>query len=259
MDQQLTAGRPAEELVSFVAPASLEADQYRGLRHLLERVHHDSGRQVFGVTSAGSGDGKTVTTLNLAGSLAQSRDSRVLVIDADLHRPKVAAYLGLGVTSPPGLVEAILDERCGLDAAVRRVDALNVSVLLTGDHDANSYELLNSPRFASLIEQARQRFDYVVIDTPPLIPLPDCRLIGRSIDGFLMVVRADRTRRKDFVEALNLLDPARIIGVVFNGDERPISRDAAYYAYYRDHHNASPSSTRRGWWRRPFTERRIAR
>ena len=89
------SARPADSNWSASSsPASLEADQYRSLRHLVERLNRDSGLHVFAVTSPGSGDGKTVTTLNLAGSLAQSRDTRVLVIDADLHRPSVAEYLG---------------------------------------------------------------------------------------------------------------------------------------------------------------------
>ena len=87
--------QPVEELVSFVAPSSLEADQYRMLRHVVERLHQDGGHQVFGVTSAAAGDGKSVTTLNLAGSLAQSSGSRVIVICADLHRETATRYLGL--------------------------------------------------------------------------------------------------------------------------------------------------------------------
>ena len=79
-----------EQLVSLVAPTSVQADQYRGLRHSIERMHRDAGLQVLAVTSPGAGEGKTVTTLNLAGSLAQSPQTRVLVIDADLHRPSVA-------------------------------------------------------------------------------------------------------------------------------------------------------------------------
>jgi Mrp family chromosome partitioning ATPase len=95
--------RPVEELVSFIAPSSLEADQYRMLRHAVERLHHDQGYQVFGITSAAAGDGKSVTTLNLAGSLAQSHGSRVLVMCADLHRETVPLYLRLNGLGVPGL------------------------------------------------------------------------------------------------------------------------------------------------------------
>jgi capsular exopolysaccharide synthesis family protein len=251
----MATARPADELVSFVAPASLEADQYRGLRHLLERLHHDSGHRVFAVTSPGSGDGKTVTTLNLAGSLAQSPEARVLVIDADLHRPSVGEYLRLDEPHSPGLVGAIADETCDLDRAARRVAALNISVMLAGEYRQGAYELLNSPRLESLLKEARRRFDYVVIDTPPLIPLPDCRLIGRWVDGFLLVVAAHRTPRKAFAEALNLVDPTKVIGTVFNGDDRPLAAYGSYGSYYAA---AIPPAypPRSPWWRRAFTDRR---
>lgn len=254
--QQLPTPKPADELVSFVAPASLEADQYRGLRHLLERLHRDSGLQVIGVTSPAAGDGKTVTSLNIAGSLAQSRDTRVLVISADLHRPKVADYLGLGRAPSPGLVDVIVDERCGLDQVAQYIESLNLSVLLAGDYQAGAYELLNSPRLEAVLKEARQRFDYVIIDTPPLIPLPDCRLIGRWVDGFLLVVAAHRTPRRAFAEALNLLDPAKVIGVVFNGDERPLARYSSYYTYYGAAKTPAQASSRSSWWKRAFAERR---
>lgn len=225
--------RLAEELVSFIAPASLEADQYRTLRHAVERLRRDSGFQVFAMTSAGAGDGKTVTTLNLAGSLAQSPDTRVLLVDADLHRRAVAEYLGLAGLRSPGLTEAILNEKYGLAQAVRRLEVLNVSVLPAGDAQARPYELLASPRIEGLLAEARRLYDYVLIDTPPVVPLADCRLLGRWVDGFIVVVAAHKTPRKLLAEALNLLEPAKVLGVVFNGDDQPL---APYYGYYGHQH-----------------------
>jgi capsular exopolysaccharide synthesis family protein len=253
---QTIKARPADELVSFTAPASLEADQYRGLRHLIERLRRDSAHNVFAVTSAGAGDGKTVTTLNLAGSLAQSPDARVLVIDADLHRPCVGEYLGIDRSHTPGLVDAIVRDDCSVDQAARRIEGLNLSVLLAGTLQAGAYELLNSPRLEALLQKARARFDYVLVDTPPLLPLPDCRLIGRFVDGFLLVIAAHRTPRKAVAEALNLLDPSKLIGTVFNGDDRPLMRYASYYAYYQSPEAMSPSNGHAQWWRRAFADKK---
>jgi protein-tyrosine kinase len=236
--------RLAEPLVSFLAPVSLEADQYRTLRQLVERRHGDSACQVLAVTSAAAGEGKTVTALNLAGALAQSSNSRVLIIDADLHRPAVAEYLGLSDRRGPGLAEAILHEEYGLPQAVRRLESLNVSVLLAGDGRLGPYELLASPRLEKLLRDARSFYDYVIIDTPPVVPLVDCRLLGRLVEGFIVVVAANKTPRKLVAEALNLLDPAKVLGVVFNGDDRPL---AAYYGYYG---YSQPSGRRTSWWRR---------
>src|SRR6185503_10936396 len=142
---------PVEELVSFVAPSSLEADQYRMLRHAIERLHQDSGYQVFGITSAAAGDGKSVTTLNLAGSLAQSAGTRVLVVCADLHRETVPQYLGLRTSRTPGLADAIVNDDYTLAQVVHRLDGFNVSILPAGNVQSRPYELLSSRRLQALL------------------------------------------------------------------------------------------------------------
>jgi capsular exopolysaccharide synthesis family protein len=222
----------AEQLVSLVSPSSVEADQYRALRHTIERLHRDSGLHVIAVTSPGAGEGKTVTTLNLAASLAQSPDTRVLVIDADLHRPSVGAYLGLDSGSRPGLADVIRSDSAGFGDSIRHIGRFNLSIVLAGDVESGAYELLNSGRMETLVGEARKSFDYVLIDTPPVVPLPDSRLLTRWVDGFLIVVAAHKTPRKALAEALTLVDSAKTIGLVFNGDDRPLSPYSSYYGYY---------------------------
>ena len=246
---------PSDTLVSFTAPASLEADQYRGMRHIVEGMSRDSNLQVFAMTSPSSGEGKTVTTLNLAGSLAQAPDARVLVIDADLHRPSVANYLGMDRHQSPGLIDLIAQDGLGLDDAAARIDELNLSVLLSGHYEAGAYELLNSRKLDAIIEEARRRFDYVLIDTPPLMPLPDCRLIGRCVDGFFLVVAAHRTTRRALAEALTLIDRTKLIGTVFNGDDQPLQRYSAYYAYSQPAAMAGRPRPQTAWWRKFMKER----
>jgi capsular exopolysaccharide synthesis family protein len=221
----------AEQLVSLVSPASIEADQYRGLRHTIERLHRDSGLQIVAVTSPGAGEGKTITTLNLAASLAQSARTRILVLDADLHRPSVAKYLGM-TSQAPGLADAIAGEESTLDTSIRRLESFNLSVVVAGHVQAGAYELLNSPRLDLLLKNARADYDYIIIDTPPVVPLPDSRLLARCVDGFLIVVAAHKTPRKALAEALNLVDSTKTIGLVFNGDDRPLSPYSSYYGYY---------------------------
>src|SRR5436190_17896024 len=99
----------AEQLVSLLSPNSFAADQYRTLRHSIERLRREGGLRVLAMTSPTPGDGKTVTTLNLAGALAQGHDARVLVVDADLRRPSVAKYLGLDLQPSRGLSDVLLD------------------------------------------------------------------------------------------------------------------------------------------------------
>jgi len=234
--------RPARQLVSLVAPTSVEADQYRGLRHTIERMHRENGLGILAVTSPGAGEGKTVTTLNLAGALAQSEHARVLVIDADLHRPSVGEYLGIPLPHTPGLAEAIAQGGGELDGSIRRLDPLNLSVVLAGDGQSSAYEVLNSPQVENLLADARRRFDYVLVDTPPVVPVPDCRLLSQWVDGFVVVVAAHKTPRKMLAEALNLLDTAKVIGTIFNGDDRPLSPYSNYYGYYGPRKNSSGSS-----------------
>ena len=223
---------PSEVLVSFLAPGSYAADQYRALRHTVERVHAD-GKQVLAVTSPGAGDGKSVTSLNLAGALAQRADARVIVLDADLRKPNVAAYLGWPAACEPGLVDA-LSENGEIDASrfVRAVAGFNLSVFPAGAPQQSPYELLSSPRFESVIAELRRSYDYVIVDAPPFVPLPDCRLIERCVDGFVIVVAAHKTPRPLFFELLDLIDPAKISAVVFNGDDRPASSYYGYSGYY---------------------------
>lgn len=247
---------PAAQLVSLVAPASVEADQYRGLRHSVERLRRDAGIQMLAVTSPGPGDGKTVSTLNLAGALAQSADARVLVIDADLHRPSVSDYLGLDLPHSPGLADAIVQEGYGLSQVVRRLDRVNLSVVPAGSCQAGAYELLNSARLQALLGEARTGFDYVLVDTPPLLPLPDCRLIGQWVDGFIIVVAAHKTPRRALGEAFNILDPAKVIGTVFNGDDRPHAHYSSYYGYYGYRQKPAAAPPRPSWWRRTLQSRR---
>jgi protein-tyrosine kinase len=238
-------GEIAEQLVSLLAPNSFAADQYRTLRHSVERLRRERGLHVLAMTSATPGDGKTVTTLNLAGALAQGDSARVLVVDADLRRPSVARYLGLHHQSSAGLSNILLDPACTLGQVVRRLEGFNLSVVPSGPAQNAPYELLNSARLESFLKEARELYDCVLIDTPPLLPLPDCRLIGKWVDGFLLIVGADKTPRKLVADALSLLDPAKVMAIVFNGDRRLLSNYYGLSSYYgqADDHDLR-------WWQR---------
>jgi capsular exopolysaccharide synthesis family protein len=241
----------AEQLVSLLAPNSFASDQYRTLRHSIERLRRERGLHVIATTSATPGDGKTVTTLNLAGALAQGHSARVLVVDADLRRPSVAQYLGLDYQSSPGLSTILLDPACTLSQVVRRMDGFNLSVVPSGPAQDAPYELLNSARLESFLKEARELYDCVLIDTPPLLPLPDCRLIGKWVDGFLLIVGADKTPRRLVADALSLLDPAKLIAIVFNGDRQPLANYYGLSSYYRQEDDRDVR-----WWQR-LTRRHV--
>jgi capsular exopolysaccharide synthesis family protein len=216
-----------ERLVSLVTPAGYAAEQYRALRHMMEQWHKNAGLQVVAISSPGTGDGKTTTAINLAGALAQAPGARVLLIDADLRRSAVGTLLGLSHPDRADLVSAIVDPRLTLDDVALPRKPFNLSVICAGPPLHMPYEVLKSARLGALLDEARRRYDYVVLDTAPLTPFPDCRVIGQWVDGFLVVVGANHTPRRLFEEALTALDTEKLLGIVFNGDERVVWREQA--------------------------------
>ena len=215
-------GGVEEHLVSLLAPDSFEAEQYRALRHMVDQLRRSSSLAIIAVSSADSGDGKTTTTINLAGALAQAHDSRVLLVDGDLRAANVAVSLGMD-DSAPGLVDAIMKPNLQLADITQELPHLNLSVITAGRRPSAPYEVLKSPRVGELFDEARKRYDYVIVDTPPLVSVPDSRVLGKWVDGFLIVVAAHQTPRRLLEEALNLLDASQIVGMVFNGDDRHVS------------------------------------
>ncbi len=218
-------------LVSLTAPASFAAEQYQGLRLTIERIGRARTMQVIAVTSPGAGDGKTLTSINLAGALSRGNE-RVLLIDADLRRPSVARQLGL-TESPVGLADVLSNERISLTEVVQHLDTHHLDVITAGTPRTAIHQLLRSARFEQMIREARERYEFIVIDTPPLLPVFDSALLAKASDGVLMIVSANQTPRKLLGEALNLLDPAKVLGIVFNRDERPLF--GYYDAYYREY------------------------
>jgi len=223
---------PGQQLVSLLACESFEANKYRILMHRIEETRANFGRGVIVVTSPGAGEGKTTTAINLAGTLAQSKGSRVLLVDADLRLPDVATQMGLREPRRPGLADALLDESLPLEAVLWRHPSFSLSFLTAGRHLAAPYEALRSPRLGEFLEQARRAYHYVIVDTPPVLPVPDCRVIARWADSILLVVAAHRTPRRFLEEALNAFDQARIAGLVFNSVDPPRPGPYAYYRGY---------------------------
>lgn len=237
-----------EHLVGLAAPASFEAEQYRTLAHTIESIHNDSDLRVLAVTSPTSGDGKTTTAINLAGALAQSPGARVLLVCADMRKPSVIEHLGMEYPDPVGLATALLNPEYTLMRVVKRQEQFNLSVVPAGPCPDNLYEALKSPRFGELLLEARQHYDSIVVDTPPLLLVPDCRLIGKWVDSFLLVVAAHKTPRRLVEDALDLMDPSRLVGLVFNYDDRTLP---GHYYYYAS--NQLNARRKQSWWQRATT------
>lgn len=230
----LAIKRVDAHVVGLVDTESYEAEQYRKLRYVIEERREHGKGLVTGICSAAAGDGKSLTALNLAATLAQDPDSRVLLLDTDLRRQSetIRAHLGIRRIETPALTDALVNDKLSLGDIILPLTASgNFSVVLTGVRPLAPYEALRSARFAALMAEARSSYDYVIVDSPPVVPVSDCRVIARHVDGFLMVVSAHRTPRAMVAEALNLMDPAKTLGLVFNRSDLMPYRYYTYYGY----------------------------
>src|SRR6185295_3086589 len=150
----------------------------------------------------------------------------------DLRRPAVSRQLALDSTDR-GLTEVVEDPTLSLESVTQKLRPFNLSILGAGNRNGAVHHVLRSPRLDVVLAEARQRYDFVVLDTPPLLPVFDSALLANAVDGGRMVVAANQTPRKLLGEALNMLDPAKVLGIVFNRDAKPMF--GYYDAYYKDY------------------------
>ncbi len=205
-------------LVCLLDPRSEHAETYYRLRHQLENRRSSDAALVVGVTSATPGDGKSLTAINLAGALARGADTRILLLDLNLRRvgEGVAEYLGMDVSRDWGVVDWIHQEDEGVAPFTHYLEAFNLHVMTAGSDPELPYELLKSRRLDQLLQQAREDYDFVIVDAPQILRLPDTELISRLVDGFLIVVKAGHTRQARLEEALSLMTEEQVMGLVFN-------------------------------------------
>lgn len=240
-----TPGNIDSHLVGLLASTTLEAEQYRTICHSLEQLTRETGLSVLAVSSPAVGDGKTTTAINLAGTLVQFSGTRVLLVDLDLRRPSLAQFLGLNGSHSSDVVSIISDSNLSWRNAVRRCSTFNLDVILARQSSTAPHEILKSQRLGELLQEARHCYDYVIVDTPPLVPLSDCQILQRWIDGFLLVVTAHKTPRNLVEEAIHIVEPTKLLGLIFNNDTHPVRKYYSYYSYGPSHDKEGA-----GWLRR---------
>jgi len=220
-------GEVHSRLLMLHEPQATGCEQYRTLRTQLFHSAERELTQVIVVTSATAGEGKTATTLNLALAIAQSPNRRVLVIDGDLRRPDVASYLALKPFS--GFAE-VLNDKADLFDAVTRLADHELYILPVRHNTANPTELLSSKRFQETLRELRQYFDFILIDSPPVKPYADTRLLANYADAVLFVVRSGFASYETVEEAVQALTDQRILGVVLNGADA-VQQVSSYAGY----------------------------
>jgi capsular exopolysaccharide synthesis family protein len=224
-------GQFEPEMAVVAAPTSAAAECLRSIRTNLLFMSPDKPLRTILVTSSGPGEGKTTTAAALAETMAGS-GSRVLLVDADMRRPRIHKVFGL--KGGAGLSSLILGEGT-LDGAVVASAIPNVHVLPCGPTPPNPAELLHTANFSRLLEEMSRRFDRVVIDSPPAGIVSDAVVIATHVDGTLLVLKGGQTSRDAAQRTVrSLVDvKARVFGAVLNRVDLEDQRYGQYYYYYR--------------------------
>jgi polysaccharide biosynthesis transport protein len=225
--QSTHGGGPAKELIIAHGPVSIMSESYRTIRASLLLSQAEKPPQIVLVTSPSPGEGKTVTSLNLAIALAHDGYS-VLLIDGDMRRG--CCHSRLGLTNNRGLSN-VLTGNLALEEGVQKTSVGGLSLLSRGVIPPNPSELLGSRKMRSLLEELRQSYNFILIDSPPVISISDATVLSAVSDGVLLVFDGQNTSTAYAQKAVERLDMvrARILGVILNG----INLENPEYSYYR--------------------------
>lgn len=231
VQQKVTSDSPL--LVTLNDPYSATAEEYRKLKAVLVKMTYgDPFRNTMMVTSAIPGEGKSVTALNLAISLAQEYDHTVLLIDADLRRPTVHRYLNL--ERQTGLSDCLLEEAQLADAIIP-TGIGRLSVITAGKEVGNPGELFSSHRMKSMLDEIKHRYSdrYIIFDAPPLLPFAETRSLAHLVDGVVFVIKEELATQTNIRDAVETLKGTSILGVVYN--DASIAHNIDRYHSYRYH------------------------
>ena len=219
----------APEVVALHNPSDSNSESYRSIRTAIFFQAQETKAKVIQVTSPTPGDGKSTTISNLAASMAQA-GHKVLVIDADFRKP--VQHRKFGVTNDYGMTSIVHGEMEPHDA-VQVVQQEYLSVVTCGPIPPNPAELLTSARFQAIIEEFRQAYDFILVDTPPLLAVTDPSIVCRYVDMIFMVmrirngVRTNAVRAKDILESMGV----ELGGVIINGLRRSDQKNYEYGSY----------------------------
>jgi receptor protein-tyrosine kinase/non-specific protein-tyrosine kinase len=218
-------------VVTIKDPYSHAAEQYKKLRARLLRATRKDFHNTIMITSSESGEGKSLTAINLAVALSNETDYTVLLVDADLRNPSVHRYFGI---EPRGGLSDYLKGEADIPDLLVKTGVGKLVILPAGNPSESSAELLSSERMKMLVRELKLRYRdrYVIFDTSPLLIIADALSLGSFMDGILFVIQEGRTAQKRVAHALDLMKGYNILGVVFNNQQQYVSKDLHPY-YYR--------------------------
>jgi protein-tyrosine kinase len=218
-------------LVSITDPFSPVAEQYKKLRARILLATRTDSLNTLMVTSSNKGEGKTITAINLAVSLANAYDHTALLVDADLRNPCVSKYLGL--KPKYGLTDCLAGKADVSDALIK-TGIGKLSVLPAGELPENPAEILSSEKMKMVVKEMKVRYKdrYVIFDSSPVLAAADALSLGNFMDGILLVVQADHTSEKMVSQAVSLIKRYNILGVVLNNMPQVLAASLCPYYNY---------------------------
>lgn len=198
------------------------AEQYRILYTKLEEMRVDKGYRAFVVTSAVKGEGKSETSFNLSYLMATDFKKRTILVEGDLRKPST---VNNQLKSPGqyGLAD-VLAGKCELHSAIVNVEGTSLYILSSGALTKKSSELIGSARMKSVMSTLKAEFEFIILDSPPILPLVDVSILSKLVDGLLVVVRAGKTSRNLVVRALATIPNANPLGVILNGADTKLKK-----------------------------------
>lgn len=218
-----------KELITYNNPKSPISEAYRGIRTNLLFANVDDNIKTILVTSSTPGEGKTTTLINIANVIVGS-GQKTLILDCDMRKPRIHKVIS-GISNINGLSELLLS---GNDyrAYIQNNEEVNIDIITAGKIPSNPSELLHSQAMRNLIDKIRQDYDYIFIDTPPVLPVTDAIVMSNYIDGVILVVVSGQLSREHVIKAKTALKAvdANILGVVLN--KMPVSNKKSYQSYY---------------------------
>jgi capsular exopolysaccharide synthesis family protein len=224
--QSLQVLVPAENrLVCLTDNESLAAEKFRFLGISLQHLRRDRPLKKVLITSTIPQEGKSTVAANLACTLARRTQQRTLLVEGDVRRPSLSQMFGLRTI--PGVCECLQGER-NLMTSVYHLEGPGLWFLPAGSAPGNPLELLQSGRLSAMMDQLTAWFDWIIIDSPPVMPLADTSVWMRLADGILLVVRQGVTEKRQLQRGLETLEPKKMIGTLLNGSKRSERSDYYY-------------------------------
>lgn len=230
-------------VISINQPKSSVSEAYRTLRTNIEFSSFDDRLKVIVVTSSGPGEGKSTTAANLAVNFANT-GKRTILIDTDLRKPILHKLFNC--SNQKGLTNMLIDE-VKFEDVICKMDVENLFLLPCGTKPPNPSELIGSTRMESFIEALKQSFDYIILDTPPVVAVTDAQVLSKFVDGYILVIASGITEKRAAIKAKDLLNMvnAKILGVVLNKVDVKSKKGYYGYKYYYGYYGEEEKSDKK--------------